>query len=246
MTLPITSRSGELRLPVRGERLDSMNKLARVELPPWGPWSFGGSFRASPRGYEVPDLEVHVGSSSLDGHGTLNVAGERPRLDVSLTAPRVQLERFPVRHLVALREEGEEAGQAHERGGDAREGQGGRGAGAEAAEPRDAAARRRLSGRRGGAGSLGRRPARQRQAARATGERQARVRTGDSQRARGLGQSQAQLRADAERCRGGGADPGGPLRLRHTGPTHQARHRSAGTVQPQRRHRRAGARPWTR
>jgi uncharacterized protein involved in outer membrane biogenesis len=94
VALPITSRSGELRLLVEGERLDSMNKLAHVELPPWGPWSFGGSFRASPRGYEVPDLEVHVGGSGLNGHGTLNVAGTRPRLDVSLAAPRVQLDDF--------------------------------------------------------------------------------------------------------------------------------------------------------
>jgi uncharacterized protein involved in outer membrane biogenesis len=94
VTLPITSRSGELRLIVKGERLDSMNKLARVELPPWGPWSFGGSFRASERGYEVPNLAVRMGSSSLDGRGGLNVAGGRPRLDVALTAPRVQLDDF--------------------------------------------------------------------------------------------------------------------------------------------------------
>ena len=94
VTLPITSRSGELRLTVKGERLDSMNKLARVELPAWGPWSFGGSFRASQRGYEVPDLAVRMGSSSLNGRGSLNVAGARPRLDVALTAPRVQLDDF--------------------------------------------------------------------------------------------------------------------------------------------------------
>jgi hypothetical protein len=92
--LPISSRSGELRLLVKGERLDSMNALARVELPPWGPWSFGGSFRAAPSGYEVPDLEVRVGSSSLEGHGSLDVSGPRPRVDVSLTAPRVQLNDF--------------------------------------------------------------------------------------------------------------------------------------------------------
>jgi uncharacterized protein involved in outer membrane biogenesis len=94
VALPITSRSGELRLLVKGERIDSLNQLARVELPSWGPWSFGGSFRASPRGYEVPDLEVRVGSSSLNGRGALNSAGVRPRLDVSLTAPRVQLDDF--------------------------------------------------------------------------------------------------------------------------------------------------------
>jgi hypothetical protein len=94
VTLPITSRAGELRLLVKGERFDSMNKLARVELPPWGPWSFGGSFRASQQGYEVPDLNVRIGESSLDGHGRLELTGVRPRLDVALSAPRVQLNDF--------------------------------------------------------------------------------------------------------------------------------------------------------
>lgn len=94
VTLPISSRSGGLTLQVKGDRLDSLSKLARVDLPAWGPWSFGGSFRARPSGYEVPDLQVRVGSSSLNGHGSLNLSGARPRADVSLSAPRVQLDDF--------------------------------------------------------------------------------------------------------------------------------------------------------
>ncbi len=94
VSLPIAQRAGELRLTVQGARLNSLNKLARVELPPWGPWSFGGSFKASQKGYAVPDLNVRVGSSSLDGRGTLDVTGVRPRLDVDLRAPRVQLDDF--------------------------------------------------------------------------------------------------------------------------------------------------------
>ena len=94
VTLPISSRSGGLRLQVKGERLDSLSKLARVDLPAWGPWSFGGRFRARPSGYEVPDLQVRVGSSSLNGHGSLNLTGVRPRADVTLSAPRIQLDDF--------------------------------------------------------------------------------------------------------------------------------------------------------
>ena len=182
VTLPITSRSGELRLLVKGERLDSMNKLARVELPPWGPWSFGGSFRAPARLRGARSAGAHGQQQpGRPRHAQCHRRASAPGRIAHRTARAAR--RLPVRRLVAVREEGEETGQAHERGGDACESQGRRGTGAEAAEPRDAAARRRLSGRRGGAGPLRSRPARQRQAARATGERQARVRPGNGERA---------------------------------------------------------------
>ncbi len=84
----------ELALEMQGSRLDSLNKLARASLPPWGPWSASGKFRMSPRGYEVPDLKLQVGESLLNGDGRLDTTGVRPRLDVSLSAPNVQLDDF--------------------------------------------------------------------------------------------------------------------------------------------------------
>jgi len=92
--VPIGQAEGELELHIQGERLDTMNRLARVELPPWGPWSIGGRFVASARGYEVPDLALRVGESRLDGRGTYVSGAQRPRLDVRLSAPRVQLDDF--------------------------------------------------------------------------------------------------------------------------------------------------------
>ena len=160
---------------VKGERLDSMNHLARVELPPWGPWSFGGSFRASPRGYEVPDLAVHVGSSSLDGHGSLNVAAQRPRLDLSLTAPRVQLNdfKFGTWSPVEKKEsKPEKPMSVEELRAKAKEGA----AQAQKLLSRDTLLRARcLPRRQRGAGAVRRRPARQRQAPRAAAGCKARV-----------------------------------------------------------------------
>jgi uncharacterized protein involved in outer membrane biogenesis len=95
--LPVTQREGELTLRVSGERFDTLNKLARVELPPWGPWSFGGRFVATQAGYEVPDLEVRVGDSRLVGRGRFTSSGVRPRVDVTLKAQRVQLDDFGLR-----------------------------------------------------------------------------------------------------------------------------------------------------
>jgi len=94
VSVPITQREGELQLRIAGEHFDSLNKLARVQLPPWGPWSLGGHFVASARGYEVPDLTLSVGESRLHGRGSWTAVNERPRIDIALTAPRIQLDDF--------------------------------------------------------------------------------------------------------------------------------------------------------
>ena len=94
VALPL-GRGGQLTLEMRGERLDALSGLARVELPPWGPWSIRGPFQMTPTGYEVRRLQVRVGTSRLNGTGRFDVTGARPRLDVRITAPNVQLDDFP-------------------------------------------------------------------------------------------------------------------------------------------------------
>jgi uncharacterized protein involved in outer membrane biogenesis len=84
----------ELGMEMQGPRFDSLNKLVRASLPSWGPWSASGVFRMSPRGYEVPNLKLQVGESILNGDGKLDTTGTRPRLDVSLSAPNIQLDDF--------------------------------------------------------------------------------------------------------------------------------------------------------
>ena len=87
-------RDVELALKINGQRFDHLNKLLRVSLPPWGPWSAVGQFRMSRRGYEVNQLKLQVGSSELNGRGVLDTSGKRARLDVALAAPLIQLEDF--------------------------------------------------------------------------------------------------------------------------------------------------------
>ena len=94
VSVPISQREGELELRIAGARLDSLNELARVELPPWGPWSLGGRFVASQNGYQVPDLMLGVGESRLQGNGSYMSGAQRPRIDMALTAPRIQLDDF--------------------------------------------------------------------------------------------------------------------------------------------------------
>jgi uncharacterized protein involved in outer membrane biogenesis len=94
VALPIRQGAAELDIRLAGDKLNSLNKLARADLPPWGPWSIAGPFRLTPTAYDVPNLEVRVGSSSLNGQGRFDLGGQRPRLDIRVSAPRIQLDDF--------------------------------------------------------------------------------------------------------------------------------------------------------
>jgi len=91
---PIADHDVELALDASGARFDALDKLVRTALPPWGPWSAAGRFRMSRQGYEVADLRLKVGQSVLAGNGRLDTTAGRPRLDVSLDAPNIQLDDF--------------------------------------------------------------------------------------------------------------------------------------------------------
>lgn len=98
----IEARDVELALTMRGERFDSLDKLLQVSLPPWGPWSADGRFRMNARGYAVEGLQLQVGSSTLRGRGSMDTQAGRPKLDIALEAPLVQLDDFKLAGWSAL------------------------------------------------------------------------------------------------------------------------------------------------
>ncbi len=102
----IEARDADLALDVRGPRLDTLDKLVRVSLPHWGPWSAVGRFRMSASGYAVDDLRLLVGSSQLHGRGTVDTSQGRPKVDVTLSAPLVQLDDFRTEGWSALGDKG--------------------------------------------------------------------------------------------------------------------------------------------
>jgi AsmA family protein len=91
---PVGEGDIELALALDGKRFDSLNRLARTSLPPWGPYSLGGKFRMSKQGYEVADLAVRVGASRLQGRGALVTARAKPKLTIDLASPSIQLDDF--------------------------------------------------------------------------------------------------------------------------------------------------------
>jgi hypothetical protein len=94
VTLPVREATADLKLVLSGERFDSLDRLTRTSLPPWGPWSIAGPLRITASAYEVPELDVSVGKSRLTGQGRLDLGGDKPRLDLKVKAPRVQLDDF--------------------------------------------------------------------------------------------------------------------------------------------------------
>ena len=91
---PFAQKDIELALDMNGSRLDNLNSLAHTSLPPWGPWSASGKFHMSSSGYEVSTLLLQIGSSQLSGHGKVDMKLVPPRIDVTLTAPTIQLDDF--------------------------------------------------------------------------------------------------------------------------------------------------------
>lgn len=92
--LPLGS-GAQLNLDLSGDRLDSLSALARADLPPWGPWTLRGPITMTATGYEVRRLALRIGESRLNGRGTLDLSGARPRLDLRVSAPHLQLDDFP-------------------------------------------------------------------------------------------------------------------------------------------------------
>lgn len=91
---PLTHADIEMALDMHGPRFDSLNRLVRTSLPPWGPWSVAGQFRMSARGYEIAALKLQVSDSELAGQGKLETTATPPRLDISLAAPKIQIDDF--------------------------------------------------------------------------------------------------------------------------------------------------------
>ncbi|MFO1319808.1 MAG: AsmA family protein [Burkholderiales bacterium] len=91
---PVGQGDVALDMSVSGERFDKLNRLARASLPPWGPYSAAGRFRMSKQGYAVDDLVLTVGASTLKGKGSLDTARAKPRIDIALDAPSIQLDDF--------------------------------------------------------------------------------------------------------------------------------------------------------
>ena len=92
----IEARDVELALQVRGSKLNTLDPLLRVALPPWGPWSVAGRLKMSNQGYAIDGMRWVMGVSELKGQASLNTDSGKGQLDIQLQAPTIQLDDFPL------------------------------------------------------------------------------------------------------------------------------------------------------
>jgi len=92
---PIGQARGTLALQASGERLDSLDPLARVALPPWGPWSLSANVSTAGGGYRLESMTIGSGSTRLEGEGRLDLSTSRPRVTLALRTQTLQLDDFP-------------------------------------------------------------------------------------------------------------------------------------------------------
>ncbi len=90
--LPIERNDFDFKMSLSGERLDLLNPLIGLTLPPLGPYTVTGRLCLVDEVYRLSGLEARVGDSDVSGHVSLDTTGIRPRVDIDLASKTLQLE----------------------------------------------------------------------------------------------------------------------------------------------------------
>ncbi|OEU48183.1 MAG: hypothetical protein BA861_01125 [Desulfobacterales bacterium S3730MH5] len=90
------SRSLQLKTSVTGNRLDSLNGLLGIDLPPLKSYKTGALLTMRHKRVDLSDLVIQVGKSKLFGKMAIDNTGSRPKSTIELSAPLIQLNDFDV------------------------------------------------------------------------------------------------------------------------------------------------------
>jgi len=89
-------RSVNLKASVSGDRLESLNGLLDLDLPPLKSYTAGARLALRRDRIDLTDLILQVGQSKLTGKMTADRSGGKPEATVALTSPLIQLNDFDV------------------------------------------------------------------------------------------------------------------------------------------------------
>ncbi len=92
--LPFKKVGVSMSNKLSGERLSSLNELLHLELPDIGPYNLNGTFRIIDSGYQLNDIKLQIGSSSLTGDLSVNTKASPPDVRIGLQAQSIQLDDF--------------------------------------------------------------------------------------------------------------------------------------------------------
>ncbi|NQZ99096.1 MAG: AsmA family protein [Myxococcales bacterium] len=91
---PLAGAGLALEVSIEGDSLADFSGLAGSPLPDLGPYRLAMLVSDAPDVYRLKNLSFRMGSSEIAGSVSVNLAGERPSLDVSLRSKRVDLADF--------------------------------------------------------------------------------------------------------------------------------------------------------
>lgn len=94
VALPVTSKDVNLTLNLSGERLDSVNQLFKLKLPPIGPFDVDSQLHLTDKGYDLYRLNIKVGDTTLSGKMNLDLTQKKPVLDMTLVSDKIQINDF--------------------------------------------------------------------------------------------------------------------------------------------------------
>ena len=84
----------DLAFEAAGESLADIGPLLREDLPPLGPYRFGGRLSDTEKGIKIAGLAVKLGNSDLAGNATIDLSKDRPAIDATLNASALDLRDF--------------------------------------------------------------------------------------------------------------------------------------------------------
>lgn len=94
LAMPVSSKDITLGMTIKGEKLDSLDELLRLDLPPLGPYSLAAQFAMHAKGYDLSDLRIKIGTSDLTGNMNLDMTGDKPEAEVELVSSLLQIDDF--------------------------------------------------------------------------------------------------------------------------------------------------------
>ncbi|MDJ0817557.1 MAG: AsmA family protein [Desulfobacterales bacterium] len=86
----------KLKAEVAGDRLDSLNGLLDLDLPPLKSYRSAAQLTLKEKHAELSNFEVQVGQTKLAGKMTVDNSGAKSKSKIDLTAPLIQLDDFDV------------------------------------------------------------------------------------------------------------------------------------------------------
>lgn len=91
---PFSPEDVRFRFELSGDRLDKLDHVYELNLPPYGPYSSRGIYHQVPGSLSLEEFELTVGSSQLNGSAQFETRENGLHVEMDLSSPTIQLDDF--------------------------------------------------------------------------------------------------------------------------------------------------------